>query len=386
MNTETLAELAKKFINGNATEEEMQSLHSWYDAWLDDEEVVVTENETTEDQIGVRIFEALQTRIQHYKESVPVLPIWKRNWVKYAAAVFFAAGLVSLWFLNKPAEPKVLASQQERFKNDVKPGGNKAMLTLADGKKIILDSNDMGELAIQGNEHIEKTAAGELAYKSDHQKTAVTEVLYNMVTTPKGGQYQVLLPDGTRVWLNASSSLKFPTAFPGNEREVELKGEAYFEVAKNPEKPFHVTVNDMQVEVLGTHFNIMAYDNEEVIKTTLLEGSVKVSRAESVLDLIPGQQAQFYQNGPVKLQKDADIMETMAWKNGIFRFNDLTIKDIMRQVERWYDVTIQYEGNIPDHFVSTIPRNATMVQLFTILEETGKVHFTIDGKNITVMP
>jgi len=386
MSTETLEELAKKFLSGTASEEEAKRLHTWYDNWQDDEEVIVTEIEESEEQIRDRIFVQIQEKIkEENKKMTPIIPIWGRKWLKYAAIIFLMAGSAILWYLNKPDEIKVLASQTERFKNDIKPGGNKAILILADGSKITLDSAGKGELAIQANALIEKPAEGELAYTEDNQKKA-TEVLFNMVSTPKGGQYQVLLSDGTKVWLNAASSLKFPTSFPGNEREVELQGEAYFEVSKNADKPFHVLVNDMRVEVLGTHFNIMAYDNESVIKTTLLEGSVKVRKGESTQILEPGQQAQLQQNETIKLVKDADLAETMAWKNGLFKFNDLTIDEIMHQVERWYDISFKYEGKVPDHFVSTLPRNMTMIQLFKILEETGKVHFIIDGKNVTVMP
>lgn len=339
MSTETLEELAKKFLSGTASEEEAKRLHTWYDNWQDDEEVIVTEIEESEEQIRDRIFVQIQEKIkEENKKMTPIIPIWGRKWLKYAAIIFLMAGSAILWYLNKPDEIKVLASQTERFKNDIKPGGNKAILILADGSKITLDSAGKGELAIQANALIEKPAEGELAYTEDNQKKA-TEVLFNMVSTPKGGQYQVLLSDGTKVWLNAASSLKFPTSFPGNEREVELQGEAYFEVSKNADKPFHVLVNDMRVEVLGTHFNIMAYDNESVIKTTLLEGSVKVRKGESTQILEPGQQAQLQQNETIKLVKDADLAETMAWKNGLFKFNDLTIDEIMHQVERWYDIS-----------------------------------------------
>ena len=209
-------------------------------------------------------------------------------------------------------------------------------------------------------------------------------VAYNTLTTPRGGQYHLTLSDGTSVWLNAASSIKYPIAFTGNERRVEITGEVYFEVEHNAAKPFRVICNGQTVEDLGTHFNINAYNDENAVKTTLLEGSVNVSAAGKNKMLKPGEQAQL-QHGNIRIA-DVDVNKVAAWKNGLFQFNDDNIRDIMRQLGRWYDVDIKYEGNLPDwEFSGAIPRNANLSQVLDILSFV-KVHFRIDGKTIVVKP
>jgi len=222
-------------------------------------------------------------------------------------------------------------------------------------------------------------------------------VLYNTITTPRGGQYQVMLSDGSKVWLNAASSLHFPTSFTGQQRIVELTGEAYFEVAhvsavgEKNKLPFIVKIITAsgarrEVEVLGTHFNINAYNDESVVKTTLLEGSVKMTQESGSTLLIPGQQAQLNSNGDVNILKDADMDEAIAWKNGMFQFKKVDIKTIMRQIARWYDVDIEYQKNVDEKFYAEISRNTNVSNVFRILEETGGVHFVIEGKKVVVLP
>jgi ferric-dicitrate binding protein FerR (iron transport regulator) len=213
---------------------------------------------------------------------------------------------------------------------------------------------------------------------------------YNTIATPRGGQYQLVLADGSKVWLNASSGLRYPTAFTGKERRVELTGEGYFEVAKNASMPFHVQVNQMDVEVLGTHFNINAYDDESAVKTTLLEGSVKVVKRETAnvkenpIVLQPGQQAEMKPHSPLAINHSPNIEEVMAWKNGLFQFKAAGIETVLRQAARWYDVEFVYKGNIPEKFSGQISRSANAEQLLKILELTGKVKFEINGKTIIV--
>jgi ferric-dicitrate binding protein FerR (iron transport regulator) len=212
------------------------------------------------------------------------------------------------------------------------------------------------------------------------------------MATPRGGQYRLVLPDGSRVWLNAVSSIRFPTAFTGQERKVEISGEAYFEVVKDPSRPFRVLVRpaagnrNMEVEVLGTHFNINAYQDEPAIKTTLLEGSVKVTNGTDHTMIRPGQQTQLSINGVTKVIQDADVSEAVAWKEGRFQFNDTELKTIMRQVMRWYDVDLEYKGNVPDrYFTADISRNKTLSGVLTILK-LSDVDFRLDGKKLTVTP
>jgi transmembrane sensor len=276
---------------------------------------------------------------------------------------------------------------------DIAPGGNKATLTLGNGSKIILDSAANGTLAHQGNSNIIKTDSGKLLYAltniplSPGRGAGGEGNLYNTLSTPRGGQYQLSLPDGTKVWLNAASSITYPTSFASTSRQVSITGECYFEVAKDKTKPFHVKINQTDVEVLGTHFNINAYTDEPSMNTTLLEGSVKIKTANRENILKPGQQAQVNESsGNIHITNDADLSEVVAWKDGLFKFKDASIKDIMRQLSRWYDVDVVYEGDVQNHFVTTIPRDVPVSQVFRYLETTGQVHFKIQDKKITVSP
>jgi ferric-dicitrate binding protein FerR (iron transport regulator) len=265
----------------------------------------------------------------------------------------------------------------------VLPGGNRALLTLANGSSIVLDSAADGILAQQGNTRIKKLNGGQIVYSVPGMKPEA--VFYNVLTTPRGGQYRLALPDGSQVWLNAASSIRYPTAFTGRERRVEITGEAYFEIAKNPQMPFYVKVNDMQVEVLGTHFNVMAYANEDAVRTTLLEGSVKVNRGSSTVFLKPGQQSALGEKGAVSVIDGADTEEAVAWKNGLFEFDNVSIETVLRQISRWYDVDVQYEGNtMPSHFGGQISRYSNLSQVLKILELSG-IHFRIEGKRLIVL-
>ena len=270
------------------------------------------------------------------------------------------------------------------------------MLTLANGSTIILDSAHDGTLAQQGTTKIIKLDGGALAYRAatDSRGQTTEQTGYNTIATPRGGQYRIILPDGSKVWLNAASSLRFPAAFAGNERTVELTGEAYFEIAKNAEKPFHVRVpsggtdgKDMDVEVLGTSFNVMAYANEEKIHTTLLEGKVKVKQGALAENLSPGREAIVDQATHAMEVADGNIEQAVAWKDGLFRFKETDIRELMRQVERWYDVDVVYRTTRGDQdFTGVVSRNKNVSILLHMLELTGTVHFKIEGKRIIVLP
>jgi ferric-dicitrate binding protein FerR (iron transport regulator) len=237
-------------------------------------------------------------------------------------------------------------------------------------------------MAEQGNTRI-KIKDGKVSY--DPSKASSAATVYNTITTSRGGQYQVVLPDGTKVWLNATSSIKFPVAFAGNSRVVEVSGEAYFEVAKNPSMPFIAKVKDVEVEVLGTHFDVMAYGEEGKIATTLLEGSVRVSRGREKYAIIPGQQAVWKEDGVFNLNTDVDLEEVVAWKNGKFHFNNVDIKTIMRQIARWYDVDVEYENVAADtRLGGIVSRKQDIRQLLDYFEITGKVKFRVEGKKIIV--
>lgn len=333
------------------------------------------------------------------------------RWRAAAAAVVFillTGGMAYVYYANR-ASQKMAGIAQHETKNDRAPGGNKAILTLADGASIVLDSANNGDLTQQGNTKVIKLDNGRLAYQSEKTgaQYSTTPIQYNTITTPRGGQYQIALPDGTKVWLNAASSLKFPTAFTGKERNVELAGEAYFEVAKNAGAPFkvHIIRHSMalshegrednlgredasggDVEVLGTQFNINAYDDESTVKTTLLEGSVKVSKGKDHNLLKPGQQTQLDAKGAIHVLSDVNTEEVIAWKNGYFQFDDADIRTVMRQLARWYDVEISYEGPVTERqFGGQMPRGVSLSEVLRILEASN-VHFRVEGKKLVVAP
>jgi ferric-dicitrate binding protein FerR (iron transport regulator) len=275
--------------------------------------------------------------------------------------------------------------------NDVAPGRNKAILQLADSSTIVLDESDTGVVAQQGSTKILKLTNGQLAYKAaaSHELRAASQLAYNVISTPRGGQYQVVLPDGSKVWLNAASSLRFPTAFAGKERSVTITGEAYFDIVPNKNMPFTVQVNDTKIEVLGTRFNVNSYSNEAMLRTTLLDGAVRVSQLSGKpgegTRLIPGQQASIYNRSASIIVNPVDTEAVVAWKNGMFQFESSDIQTIMRQMERWYDVDVIYAGKAPEgHYSWTGGRDQSLLKVLRILEE-GDLKFKIEGKNLTVL-
>jgi len=310
----------------------------------------------------------------------------KRAALWWAAAAVLLLFAVSAYFLvRKPATaPPVIVDNP--VQKDILPGSNKAVLTLAGGETIVLDSAAKGTLAQQGATRIVKMADGQLSYTSDNaQKQAA--VLYNTLSTPRGGQYRLSLPDGTEVWLNAASSITYPTVFAAAERNVSITGEVYFEVAKDKTRPFRVTANAMTVEVLGTHFNVNAYPNEADTKTTLLEGSVLVNKGGATKRLRPGQQAQVSHNQPeVKLVNDVNTNQVVAWKNGLFDFNDADLATVLRQVERWYDIQVQYKTDLPRFaFQGKLQRSLNLSQILRVLTE-NEINYTMEGHTLVIKP
>lgn len=264
----------------------------------------------------------------------------------------------------------------------VLPGGDKATLTLGNGKQIILTAAKNGRLAAEGGAVIHKTADGNLVYQPTPSDRVSNALMYNTVATPKGGQYHLILADGTGVWLNAASSVKYPTAFTGNERRVEITGEAYFEVAPDAGKPFRVTFSEQTVEVLGTHFNINTYTDEPKAKTTLLEGKIRLTKGTYTAMLSPGQEADLAANG--YQVKEADTEQAIAWKNGLFHFDNTDVKALMRQVARWYDIEVAYEGKPTDYrFAGELRRNTNLANVLQILEQGG-IHFRMKGRTLIV--
>lgn len=309
------------------------------------------------------------------------------NWRKViaAAACILAFITVARFWTDHPKKIPVVKKDfpQKPLINDVQPGGQKALLILADGTQIILDSASSGLLAQQGNAQVKKLANGEISYSTNGH--AATEFLFNTMSTPMGGMYQLILPDQTKVWLNSASTIRYPTEFITSERRVQVTGEAYFEVAKDASKPFIVMVNDLtELKVLGTHFNVNAYDDEDEIKTTLIEGSVNVTRGNNSSVLKPGQQAQISKTGTIKRIYDIDIEEAVAWKNGNFLFNSAGLPAVLRQAARWYSLDVVYEGKIPDDkFSGQIPRSASLSSLLKWMQWSD-VHFKLEGKKLII--
>ncbi len=266
----------------------------------------------------------------------------------------------------------------------LKPGGNRATLTLADGSVIDLTTANNGIIEIGKGSHVNKPADGELLY--DAGVSPIETPSIHTLSTPVGGQYQLTLPDGTKVWLNAATKLKYPSRFASNERKVEIDGEAYFEVAKNDKQPFRVGLQDgSTVTVLGTHFNVMAYSNETEKEITLLEGKVAVEKNNSVENLEPGTQA-IVKTDAITKRTGIDTDEITGWKNGLFVFHDAPIESIMKQVERWYDAKVVFQGTIKQQFNATILRSEPLSKLLRLLELNGYVHFKIENKTIYVLP
>jgi ferric-dicitrate binding protein FerR (iron transport regulator) len=307
--------------------------------------------------------------------------------LRWAAAVLLL--LTSTYIIYRLASPSrqavtpSTAQPSQPISQDIAPGGNKAILTLASGRTILLDSTSNGLISQQGDARITKMANGQLAVNAP---AAGQDIVYNSIATPNGGRYQIDLPDGSRVWLNAASSLRFPNAFAGNERLVELTGEGYFEIAPNAARPFRVKTRDAVIEVLGTHFNINAYNDEADMKTTLLTGSVRVKGTTGAALLAPGQQLHLEPSGGMQLDKEADTEQAIAWKNGYFQFDGADLPALMRQLARWYNVQVVYEGKVGEHaFTGKIARDVNLSTVVNALQ-LNNVHCKITGNKLVVIP
>lgn len=365
------------------------------DAWngLEEEEQVLDSDKSG--QIMASIFHTKNER-QSRPKVYPFLNIIKGHWrkVSVAASIAVIVSLGTYFYVKQPVPVKQEVVKARTIK-DLAPGGNKALLTLGDGTTIVLDNAKNGVLANQGNITISKTQNGQVLYTIKADGYTIQAPTFNTISTPRGGQYQVQLPDGTRVWLNAASSLRFPTAFTANERRVELIGEAYFEVEKDKARPFNVTTGKTTINVLGTHFNVMAYPDEPGQATTLMEGSVQITNGSSQAILIPGQQASIsgIRNKIDIKQVNAD--DAIAWKNGSFVFNEENIESIMRKISRWYDADVTYSGKLTGQdFSGVVSRFENVSEVLKMLQLTGTVQFKLEEikgtkqteRRITVMP
>lgn len=383
MNREQAKELIEKYDRGLASAEEKALLDNWF--LYESRKSEFTDNDhkflLLKSQIWQATLQQSGLKSKPYGSKISL-------WLGMAAAMVLI-GLSAVLFVYVSSEPLQVA--KEKYANDVAPGGNKATLTLSNGKKISLTDAQNGSLIKQTGVNISKLADGQIIYQAvsaDNSAESQRNTVENKINTPNGGKYQVILPDGTKVTLNAASSLTFPTTFTGPEREVKLDGEAYFEVAKDKNKPFRVNSGIQTIEVLGTHFNINAYANEQTIKTTLMEGSVKVSVGEASTLIVPGQQTIIDRDKPQEINKgNADIDKETAWKNDIFLFEKDDLKSVMRQISRWYDVEVVYTGTFPHNelfeFFGGISRKSNLSEIATILE-LYNVHLEITGRVVKV--
>jgi transmembrane sensor len=416
-----ITDLIIKHLQETITAAETQTLEQWRLAdtknqvlyeqfmnseWLHDQLVAHGESEQ---RIKVQVY----AQLPEVQDALTVPP--KRLWMRYAsiAAAVLVLGFVGMWWWwpEKTTKTNVVTEQQTPVAAVIPAGGNKATLTLADGTVIDLDKAGNGEIAKQGKTSVSKKEDGQLEYQLAKKSNGQQAITYNMLTTPRGGQYQLLLPDGSKVWLNAASSIRYPTAFAAKERRVEVSGEAYFEIAGDAVKPFTVTIfpadgssRGGEVEVVGTHFNINAYGDEQAIVTTLLEGKIRITPINVVKDqsvgtdiknqkpetknyklLLPGEEAQIGNKADITIRKNVDTEAAVAWMKGFFDFHNAGIKSVMKQVSRWYNVDIQYMSAVPAQtFEGSLDRNIPLNELLDQLQKMGTTQFQIEGKTIKV--
>jgi len=390
MNRDEYDALYHKYIAGECTEEECRILEANPESFLLSDqpwdEASMGSLERTKEKITDNLARSI-------KRSEGRRVVRFSPWLAAASIILL---LFSFFIYSKIYSEIPLASLAKNTTLDavdILPGENKAILILDDGSRINLDDAASGLVAHENNTTIKKLPDGQLHYIAGVPKNG-TEIKYNTVATPRGGQFKITLPDGSQVWLNAGSSLRFPTLFTGADRKVELTGEAYFEIAKNASMPFKVIANNSEIRVLGTHFNVMAYNNERQMNTTLLEGSVQILKGADKVLIKPGQSAVLTKATEKITVSNVDADQAIGWKNGYFIFVDESIESIMRKVSRWYNVEVSYDGNMNNKdFTGTISRNKNVSDLLRMLELTGAVHFNIvqddpsgKGRRITVMP
>jgi ferric-dicitrate binding protein FerR (iron transport regulator) len=385
MTKEQAKALIQKYNAGQASQQERHLVEDWYAQFATAANSGLSEQD--HNNLTAQIWARLpaQSKTPHRRPPRKTIKLWTR--LGLTASIALVAGLVYLNHKPRHSAPK------QQVQNQIKPGGNKAWLTLSSGKRIALNQAANGTLAQEAGVQITKTADGQIVYTQSGQAGSKQ---YNTIETPKGGTYQLRLPDGSRVWLNAASKLTYPLAFvcPAG-RKVELSGEAYFEVAKDKKHPFKVKTGHQQVEVLGTHFNVSNYADEQQAKTTLLEGLVRIRLSMETAAFItekstllqPGEQAVV---GTLPGAFDYNIhkvdpLESVDWKNGQFAFSNESLGSIMRKLARWYDISIHYQAPLQNvKFSGAISRFDNANKVLDLLQTTGKVHFNIQGKNVTV--
>ncbi len=372
-------QLLAKFEKGTASQEEMQVLENWFNSFSDKPNILNELDEKEKEQRKQESHKRITILIEEHEHPMEAKTFRMggfKQWLLVAATLIFIFSAGYLFLFSNQNKSEVLQQQA----NLIQPGSQKATLTLSDGEQILLDDAKDGELSKEGNTSILKIKSGDLVYKANHNNQ---KVHINTLSTPRGGKYHITLADGTHVWLNAESSIEFPTDFPGNSREVSIQGEAYFEVAKNASKPFLVHTSNQVVEVLGTHFNVNAYENNSAIKTTLLEGSIALQSHQKRMLLIPGQQAINQDETLTKM--NVDPSEVIAWKEGFFDFTDANIKAVIEEFARWYAIDIEYKGNkINETFTGRIPRDWPFEKVWKIMQSFKSIQVEMQGRRIII--
>lgn len=382
MDKKTFLEILAKYNRGTANKEEIEFLEAYYELY--DAEGNILDGIKSQEKLNIKNEISAGLLLEVSNQQNKKIPFYYSKWWSVAAVLALLTSLSIFYFKSKKTE--VLITQTEK-ENIIKPGVNQAILTLADGSTIGLNDSSHGVVVEEDGLIVTKGTDGKISYNVE--KDLIPSI--NTVATPRGGQYHLELPDGTRVWLNAASSIKFPTRFSGKNRIVDVTGEIYFEVARNKEMPFLVRTHHQQIEVLGTHFNVNAYDDELAEKTTLIEGSVKVTKLDKMANkntlwkvLRPGQEASIKAKGAQIDVTTTDINLAVAWKNGYFKFDRADINAVMRQIARWYDVEVVYVGaKSEDLFVGEMKRTEDIKGVLRILE-LSKIKTSIKGRTIIV--
>lgn len=380
MKEDNLRELVEKVTAGVATEEEVALFNAWYQSYQEEGKAWPESELMDKKKIEAAMLRSIEDRINSGSPHRRFIPM---RHIAAAVVLLLVASGVVYWLEN--GSSTLTDSQTLVINNDVAPGMETAVLTLGDGRQIVLDEAQMGVIANEGHTSVQKTSEGLIAYQAGQLSASLDAPLtYNTISTPKGGKYKVVLPDETEVWLNAMSSIRFPTRFTGSNREVEITGEVYFDVTRNSDQPFWVRSDHQTVKVLGTEFNVKAYTDEQYIHTTLVEGSVLVETDSDQVQILPGQQAIYHQEAKLAVES-VDTEMVIAWKDGLFQFWNTGLEDIMRQLSRWYDVDVSYLNENKDiSFTGFISRDVTISKVLQMLEETGNIKFGLDGRQVVV--
>ena len=379
MQKQTFLHLLTKYTNGEATDAEQRLLEEYYRRLEKSSGIELTAGE--EEELRVLMLQNINQVIS--PKVVPITGTRTSKWWYMAASILLVCSICSYFFLNqdKLAKPRV-----QYTVHPIKPGSNKAILTLSNGKTLVLGDQSDGLLARQGATKIVKGANGQIVYNIEGGANVSAAVNYNTISIPRGGQYQIILPDGSKVLLNAASTLTYPTAFNNNSRTVVLTGQAYFEISKDKRKPFIVQANGTAVRVLGTHFQISAYKDDEAVTTTLLEGSVNMEKGATSTRLKPGEQGIALNARNTINVQPANIEQVMAWTKGQFVFNDVSIKEVMKIASRWYDVDVAYHGHVEyKKFGGTTSKYKNITELLDNMSATGGIHYKIEGRTVILM-